>query len=111
MLFGDPQRVIADHQIPCDERVPRLVRRSGSQAESLERAPPTLPAIVQVTDRLAILLHEHVLMIDPCPEPLPAFAQGELALQYRDGARAERDNAFLAGLRYGPCHAPLRAPS
>src|SRR5688572_2285582 len=38
-------------------------------------------------------------MIDPCPEPLPAFAQGELALQYRDGARAERDNAVLAGLR------------
>jgi hypothetical protein len=64
VLLGDPQRVLADHEIPGDEGVPRLVWRTGSQAEALDRASPALPAVVQMSDRLAIVLEEQVLVID-----------------------------------------------
>ncbi|HKQ11849.1 MAG TPA: hypothetical protein VJT80_00345 [Steroidobacteraceae bacterium] len=52
-----------------------------------------------MTDRLTVVLEEDVLVIDPHAEPLPALAQGELALQHLTRARTERDGAVLACLR------------
>ena len=65
VLLGDPQRVLADHEIPADGRMACAIRLPiANGTQSVQRSTPADVRILEIADRSAACLEEQVVVVN-----------------------------------------------
>jgi len=97
MLFGDQQRIAAQHQVPTDRRVSSSVGSAITHLEPPQRSLPPRIGILHIRNGVAFVGDEQVVMIDATPVYQPV-SQSELPLQNENGPPTEFDTPVVVGL-------------
>ncbi|HYL60098.1 MAG TPA: hypothetical protein VEU51_14605 [Candidatus Acidoferrales bacterium] len=93
----DPQRILANHQVPAHRGVARVVRVAIARLHLAQRAAPAHPRILKVADRLAGLLEEEIVVLNLAGQ-LKASTEREMALEHLQRPRAELNQPIRRGL-------------
>jgi len=97
MLPGDPQWILAGHEVPTHGGVARSVRPPISQLQRGQRLAPSLALDLQIPEWLAVFAEKHMVMSHEAFGSETGM-QSELPLENRQSAWAKRNSAIFSGL-------------
>ncbi len=82
VLLGDPERVLADHEVPTHRRVASDVRPTISQFQGGQGRTPSLALDLKVAERFTGFAEEDVVVMDDA-SGCESGTQSELPLENR----------------------------